>query len=526
MTFPTWNKHTIDEYARFYHELPPWKRGHGPRPKPDAPALPLPHPRLLRVNDLSKDLWLLVLEQLPISSLRTSVSPVCRAFHDLCMSILYRNIDISLHDYKINDEFGSYGHEKAWMAHHCPERTGRQHCRFIRQILKRPAYTAHIRSFTWTMDVVHVVRYDFSIENECRQMSDQIRLFTLLQNVASVDIDGGRAAFPIMPQTGPSLFPNAQHIRLGGMMPWSLVSAILLGKDKRPLKTLMLNNLIEAGRLLSWAPFAQRHHPRFRGPPTTHPGDVEEIWPEGSSPNQVRPGCMRRVLTAGLVARCRNLNQLVLRKQGQQHVQQELPSALTYEDEVYREWASFIAQVQPRHFRLEHGGSTLFPWNGGKEFRSDPKITLPSDVSPMDERFRDIIAPILAHGWSRLQSLEIQGVCATITAPILNSLHSRYSSMDITCDPNVTWCWNAEVSPSRITDEYILPPQPNQPLAVLVPQGRMQMAQQFGSLDQADKEEYWKEQDRMSQFLYEEGLLSKKDMNKRLAPTWRKVDFA
>ncbi|KAF2444031.1 hypothetical protein P171DRAFT_485499 [Karstenula rhodostoma CBS 690.94] len=518
MTQRIWNNWRRDEYAKFYHPDPPWKPDNGP--SEELSALPLPQSGTAHANSLSRDMWLLILEELPVSILLRPMSLVSKDFRDLCMSILYRKVDISLHHYRREDVYGWYPPETAYEGHHRPERVSRQHCRFVRQLLKTPEYGNHIRLFSWTMDANHVTRSDLTLENECKHASNQLRMFRFLQNVTKVDIDGGRTSLPVLSHSA-SFFPNAHHVRLGGLMQWSLASAILHGKDKAPLQSLTIYNLLECGHLHDGSPYAHRIHRRSRGQPELDFKDMEESWPEDSPPIQVRPGCMRRLLTAELVSRCRNLDTLYLRKQGQQHIQQQLPSDLTSEDDVYHEWASFIAQVQPRHLRVEHGGSTLFPWKGGKDFRTYPRITV-EHMAPMDARFRDILAPVLSPGWDGLQTLEIHGVCDVVTQLIVQAFHRRVTTVTPVCDSTVTWCWNAEVSHSPVTstDEFIGPPVEGRALMTLEVRKMRDWNRTFLQPEPWTLElecgEYHKEQDRMAKFLFEEGVITEGEMEMRV----------
>lgn len=503
MTQRTWNNWKRDDYAKFYHPDPPWTATNSPAK--ELPALPVHPSSTTHASTLSRDLWLLILEELPISALLRPMSLVSREFHDLCMSVLYRSVDVGLHHYRRVDRPGCYPFEIAHEGHHCPERGGRQHCRFVRQLLRTPEYGVHTRVFIWTMDASHTARSEMSLETEFKQVSNQLRMFSFLQNVTRVDIDGGRNSLPVLSHSA-SLFPKAHHIRLGGLMQWSLASAILHGEEKAPLVSLTLYNLIERGQLRNDSPYAHRVHRRSRGPPQLPFQDIEEDWPAASPPLQVRPGCVRRLLTASLVARCRNLDTLYLRKQGQQHVQQQLPSLLTYEEDVYHEWASFIAKVQPRHLRIEHGGSTMFPWNTDNGGTPEARAAL-EDVAPMNARFRDLLAPVLSPGWDRLQTLEIHGVCDSVSQPIVHAFHHRITTIVPLCDPTVTWCWNAEVSHSHptSTDEFIGPAVPGRALITKMNGAQRVLHREFSrpeSLMRALKSgDYHREQDRMSRFL-------------------------
>ncbi|KAF2873617.1 hypothetical protein BDV95DRAFT_605106 [Massariosphaeria phaeospora] len=527
----TWNHWRLDNHAKFFNHEPPWKIN---KPQVDT-GIPLPTPGMLNAYTLGKDVWLMILECLPASTLTKTMALASHGFHDLCMSIIFRHVDINLHHYRIRDEYLSLQYPS---GHWQPEQVGRKHCRFVRQLLKTPEYGVHARSFTWTMDVVSLVRRNVSLADEWQQASNQLRMFELMQNVTSVDIDAGCShCLPVLAHST-SLFPKATDIRLGGVMHWSIASAILHGEDKAPLKSLVLYSLIEGGHFYDGSPFSHGIYRHRQNLPNTHAEDIEEDWQEGEhiAPIQVRPGCMRRILTPGLARRCRSLDRLLLRKQGQQHWQQELPSQITYDEDVYHEWASFIARVKPRYLRLEHGGSTLYPWNGGRDASCRSVIPIPKitkqAIAPMDEHFRDIIAPLLMEGWSRLRFLEMSGISSEVATPIALALLSNQPDVIVLADPRLEWCWNGNVSPrtsSGRVDRFRRPPlhsENNLVSLVRGPDCRAKAGCFLNWMNDNVRVEFFREEEQKARFAVEEGFVSEEEASRKVADfKWSKLEW-
>jgi len=151
------------------------------------------------------------------------------------------------------------------------------------------------------------------------------------------------------------------------------------------------------------------------------------------------------LLNSSLKLRCRHLQYLSLRKQGQQFPVQTRPSPVTYEDAVYHEWAAFIQAIRPPTLVLAHGGATDSTCNGmptvasrGVRFR--PGLQLHGATALMDELFRDILMPILQAGWPGLTRLTVQGVSKSVLGGL-----SDLQDVQITIDETVKWCWNGTV---------------------------------------------------------------------------------
>ncbi|KAF2466191.1 uncharacterized protein BDR25DRAFT_377952 [Lindgomyces ingoldianus] len=280
------------------------------------------------------------------------MSPTSKLFHELSLSLLYRDVDIGLHHYKMPLETSA----EVYQVHHFtqfvyhwaywrPEDIARKHSRFIRQLIRTPEYARHVRRLTWTLDIWHYVR-DMCSDDQVLHAQHSFHMFGAMENVTNVDIDGGSM---------------------------------------------------------------------------NRPSTVPKPTPSEARTEKNTPCCIYGLLdSSDLQARCTNLDHLFLKKQGQEHVQQERPSELTLDEKVYEEWAAFVVAVQPRHLRLEHGRSTLSPWN-----RVRPKwygspwgqvlSIIRQKIMPMDERFRHFLGPTLSVGWTRLKTLELGGVFEEVT---------------------------------------------------------------------------------------------------------------
>lgn len=70
------------------------------------------------------------------------------------------------------------------------------------------------------------------------------------------------------------------------------------------------------------------------------------------------------------------------------------------EEQVYREWATFISAVKPKWLMLKHERPPPF---STPYWQSTPAIT-------MNEMFRDLVLPVLIEGWDGLKRLDLLGV--------------------------------------------------------------------------------------------------------------------
>ncbi|KAF2649548.1 hypothetical protein K491DRAFT_721589 [Lophiostoma macrostomum CBS 122681] len=355
---------------------------------------PLPMYAGLDASCLSNEIWLLILHNLTLRQLSGAPCRLSWRFHHLCMTIVFRDVDASLHHYRIPDGCASANFD--WIHWDCGVVADRQ-IRVLKQVRQSPRYASYVRTFIWTMRFAPS-ESEVSCCDTLVQVSSHIHLFDLLKNVTSVDIDTGFMRVPPVHHSM-NLFPKASKVQLGGVMPYSLAAAILHGNDKAPLRSLILFNVIEVGKVDIDGHDNDVPVRKFGQVRYIDPADIQEDWPSGVTPVRVRPGCMRRLLTTELQRRCQSLVYLLLRKQGQQHSQQLLPSEITFDEEVYEEWAEFIEATKPQHLRLEHGGTTEPPVTGRhKDLWALPSWLTREAVSPMDLRFQKWLSPVLSCG--------------------------------------------------------------------------------------------------------------------------------
>ena len=390
---------------------------------------------------LNEDVWLMILANLPKQALR-KISQTSKYFHALSIPLLFHTVDIS-----VRPEIDIYSPSPRSWPSDLGDTLAKQ-WRFAKQLFLKPEYASYVRSFTWTTGLP-CKRHPCDWTDDERAFWDPAMiysLFLLLEKATVVDIDTGYRHPEQVPPTL-SLFPSARHIRLGGKMHYALASAILHGSSKAPLTSLNLDNVIEGGLIRSPALQCSQGYRFAYTLPDGHGWGyndyslIKEDWPEGSFPVQVIVGPMRRLLTPSLQHRCRQISFLRLRKQGQQHPDQTLPSSLTFDDEVYSEWATFIRAVKPRILIFSHAGDICPPWSGVR-LRSCaplPPVQWP-EIAPMDVRFQETLLPILREGWPLLERLEIQGV----SRKVLGNLEFMQGAT-VKISENVEPCWNATV---------------------------------------------------------------------------------
>ena len=108
-----WNLWKSDEFAKFFHKSPPWKKEFAQYPDENSSAIPLPHPGILRATRV-KQRYMAHYSGASLHPLALkTVAPTSREFHELFIYILYRNMNISIHNYKISDGVRSWPHRSA-----------------------------------------------------------------------------------------------------------------------------------------------------------------------------------------------------------------------------------------------------------------------------------------------------------------------------------------------------------------------------------------------------------------------------
>ena len=384
---------------------------------------------------LSNEILLMTFELLPKMTLR-KVSQVCRNFHDMATPILFRAIDLSIYPIIDLDNRQQPSHWPIfaqWILV--------LQWRFAKQIALNPVYASFVRTFKWTMGLEHHFEcHDRGIKEDF-DLNLIYFMFTNLTKATHINIDTGCRLPEAIPQL-PALFPAAKHINLGGKMHYTLATSILHGESKTSLISLTLDNIVEGG--LIYDPETKQSVRFLRSEASfarsQHCFAFKEMWPANRPPKQILPGPMRRLLTsASFQRRCRGLQYLCLRKQGQQHPGQYLPSReLTHDLDVYDEWAFFIRIIKPKVLLMAHLGSLeqQYYW---KKFRL-PSHQNQNVIEPMDAAFRGRLSPVLMQPWEGLKRLEVHGVDRRVLPTSLE----RFDGVDVIIDEEVLPCWNAE----------------------------------------------------------------------------------
>lgn len=297
------------------------------REEKDPTIIPLPPVGFLDAGSLSNEIWFLILGFLPLACLIQVISRLSRHFHLFSTAILYREIDCSIHHYKIPDINSSA--DFTW-AHFDCDRVIRKGQHLLKLLTTKQHYASNVRSFSWTVGIRRAERPETVAYGNV-----QLTLFALLENVTRVDIDTGFATVICTRQNlGVTLFPHASYIRLGGVMSFEFAAAILHGKDKAQLKNLILYNVIAPCGLHVEPPHEDSETAGLCLRSECRTGESLSV-PSGP---HTRPGCMRGILTSELQERCKELDRLLLRKQGHQHSQQLLQFTPADDEDVYMEW--------------------------------------------------------------------------------------------------------------------------------------------------------------------------------------------
>ncbi|KAJ5388949.1 uncharacterized protein N7496_000017 [Penicillium cataractarum] len=347
--------------------------------------------------------WNLIADKLSSHDL-SLVIRASKLFSTVFGPYLYRCIDLSVHEIPSS----ATEQDEGPLSPCPPNLLDRQHA-FTRSVLHyKPEYALWVRSFTWTMCLQRTHALDPAPEQE---LDSVIQLFSKMDRVLSVDIDGGDFhCYP--PKPIPPLFPAACHIRLSGQMHYGLASAILHGPEKMSLKSLTICNLHELGHTRSGQNYQKPPIRSFYqwGLAAWDESDaepIEEDWAAESLPKQVPPGPMRRVLNKQLASRCSSLESLTLCQVSMEMLQTYglLPPGWYYPGpELHEEWATFIQAVRPCHLRIQYDDVSTAIRSGLKAMWR--KNTCRGSL-PYHREFTRKLLPLLKEGWPELRRLEL-----------------------------------------------------------------------------------------------------------------------
>ena len=330
--------------------------------------------------------------------------------HDVCVPILYHDVDISHHNdgglwasvypgvqAESDNPDRSVEIEGPDPWHTVDELKRKQHA-FIHTLVHNRHYGDFVKRFPWTYRT-----WEDSMDRH--QGEGPIwKVFSAMRNISHLDFYSLTWEREI--HAPPSLFPSARHIRLGGQMSYAMAKSILHSCDPIKVTRLELNNLQDFGQLyegkdMPHVPY--RCIPRDRGPETKYPnGDPKLKYPE-----PMRDHLRRRT------GRCTALEYLILRGVGQEwrwHRSEQITGSAARDELRYQEWAYFIQSVKPtlQSLEFEQGLPPEDPAQGDYAPHQFPRLC---PGRPMDQRFMKTLLPVLMSGpWPRLEKMVIRGL--------------------------------------------------------------------------------------------------------------------
>lgn len=251
---------------------------------------------------------------------------ITKWMHESCVHVLYRDVDLSVHNKGIVDDQVNNETMQIWSdnsdctLHH--EVMKQKQASFLEALTRHPEFAVHIHKLAWTMYV--------SQDSE-DTLRTTWKVFNMMTNLRHIDIASVRDAHLLYfhKDTMPSkLFASVTSASLGGVMARPLPQLIL--RSLSNLQHLTINNLQESGEF-GW---------------DTNPVsfDANRV----TAPLRIRkpPGPMLGLLSK-ITGNCTTLKTLTLRKVGK-NVEHPFDTTLfKHEDQFNQEIAAFIKSLGP-----------------------------------------------------------------------------------------------------------------------------------------------------------------------------------
>ena len=342
---------------------------------------------------------------LPLPDLAIGLSPeaqTSRGFHQLCVPLLYRHVDLSFH----NDE-GTWDLQGSRIESDDPRRRWarvwdifRRQQAFIVTVLNQPQYATNVRSLIWTFQ-----KWVDEAGNDIEEGPTWM-CFKAMKQLAVLDFC---SMTPVSRTRTPlTLFPSTKSVRIGGLTSLALATSILHSIDPSHLTSLDLNNLQDLGQL--------RERRSFTGNEDfVHV--IETRYSDGS-PTLRHSGIMRDHLRP-LTGKCTALQNLTLRSVGSDYPVDPTRSPFM-DQEGYEEWAAFIASVRStlKAIRFEQG---IIPQRPVQSIflcdRGHPR-RLSLAIRAMHCRFIRYIEPVFTQSsWPALKTFIIRGIGGRVDYP-------------------------------------------------------------------------------------------------------------
>ena len=261
-------------------------------------------------------------EDLPI------LCSITKWMHKSCGHVLYRDVDLSVHnkgivDVQVDNETVQFWSDNSdCTLNH--EALKLKQARFLEALTRHPEFAVHTHKLSWSI---------FVSKDSKDTLETTWKVFNMMTNLRHIDIasmqDGHFLYFhkDSMPS---KLFASVTSASLGGVMARPLPQLILKSLSLSNLQHLIINNLQESGEF-GW---------------DTQP--VSSDPTRMTAPLKIRkaPSAMLGLL-AELNGNCTALKTLTLRKVAK-NVEHPFDTTLfKYEEDVYQEWAAFIKSLGP-----------------------------------------------------------------------------------------------------------------------------------------------------------------------------------
>lgn len=300
--------------------------------------------RLISFHDLPADIHIAIAEQCKFRDL-PSLCRIARRIHKACVHILYRDVDLSVHNRGIVTIQHDGEAKQIWSDNSActidNEVLEHKQITFLETLTRLPEYGVHVHNLSWSLQLFH---HDIQAhshpapswtEDPARALLKIFGVFRTLTNLRHVDVAWVNEPHQVyanaVKATRPkSLFSSVTSICLVGAMARPLAVLILKSVSLANLQHLTFSNLQECGE----------------PPRPFDPNSSLTLRVHSAMPVRKIPQAMIGLLTQ-LTGKCTNLRTLTLRKVGKAATHSFDDTFFKQDVAVYEEWAAFIRSVAP-----------------------------------------------------------------------------------------------------------------------------------------------------------------------------------
>ena len=304
--------------------------------------------------DLPADIHIAIAEQCKFGDL-PNFCRVARRIHKSCVHLLYRDVDLSVHNRGIvtiqhdGEEKQIWSDNSACTIHN--EVLAHKQIIFLETLIRLPEYGVHVHNLSWSLQLFQHDPKGRSrlatswTEDPARTLLKIFGVFRNLTNLRHVDVAWLNEphqiyAAPVSGTRPKSLFSSVTSICLVGAMARPLAVLILQSVSLANLQHLTFSNLQECGE----------------PPRPFDPHQTLMLRVQSAKPAPKLPEAMLGLLKQ-LTGKCTSLRTLTLRKVAKAVVHSYDDTFFKKDVYVYEEWAEFIRSVAPtlRELTFEQG---------------------------------------------------------------------------------------------------------------------------------------------------------------------------